>query len=316
MILAAGLGTRVRPLSDLRPKPALPVRGLPLCAYLFELLTRHGVSEVLMNVHHLPEVLKETAERHCPPGLRLRFSHEARPLGTGGGIRRAAAFLRESDPSLIVGGDMILDMDLGALVARHRERRDALTLLLLDDARAAGFGTIGVAADGRVRRIARRFDLGGEVRCGVYPVVNVVASRALDTLPEREAFNHLDDWVVPRLRAGAGDIRGDVVDPSACRWEPVGTLPEYLAANLSPKRLSYLDADARAAAAGTRFEGDVVVGAGARIGPGAELRRAVVWDGEEVPAGLHVAGGVFAGGAFRPCAPERAPREAQGRGGR
>ena len=76
MIVAAGLGTRLRPLTRLRPKPALPVRGLPLIAYQLALLARHGVSEVIVNVHHLPEVLIEAATRERPPGMTLRFSHK------------------------------------------------------------------------------------------------------------------------------------------------------------------------------------------------------------------------------------------------
>ncbi len=88
----------------------------------------------------------------------------------------------------------------------------------------------------------------------------------------------------------------------------MGTLPEYLAVNLDPPRLSYLDPDERARAEGTRFEGDVVVGAGAELGAGVELRRAVVWDGEKVPAGLRASDGVFAGGRFHPCIEEGTPQ--------
>jgi len=304
MIVAAGLGTRMRPLSWLRPKPALPVRGLPLVAYPLAWLARHGVDEVILNLHHLPDCLREAAEAHCPPGLRLHFSHEPTLLGTGGGIRRVAHFLRESDPCLIIGGDMLADADLSALVALHRARGDAVTMLLRDDARAAAFGTIGVDREGRVRRIARRFDLGGEDRAGLYTWVNVVAARSFEDLPEREVFSHLDDWWAPALQRGARDIRGVVAgdrpgDP-ACVWEPVGTLSEYLAVNLSPPRLSYLDADAVATRAGARFAPGLVLGAGARLGEGARLERVVVWDGEQVPAGLEARGGVFAGGAFHP----------------
>lgn len=301
MIVAAGLGTRVRPLTWLRPKPALPVRGLPLVAYNLALLARHGVREVILNTHHLPEAMGRAARESCPPGVTLHFSHEDTLLGTGGGIRRAAAFLRESDPCLVLGGDMLLDADLGALVARHREARDAVTFVLRDDPRGAAFGTIGVDAEGRVRRIGRRFDLGGETRSGVYVWANVLAARAFDAMPEREAFEHLSDWWAPMLAAGRHDVRGEVLGPDRCVWEPVGTPAEYLEANLAPPRLSYLDADAEALRRGVRFERDVVIGAGAVIESGARLSRAVVWDGERVPAALDAHDGVFAGGTFHSC---------------
>jgi mannose-1-phosphate guanylyltransferase len=301
MIVAAGLGTRLRPLTGWRPKPALPVRGLPLLAYQLELLAHHGVDEVMINAHHLPELLVETAQRCCPPRVGLRFSIEERLLDTGGAIRRVADFLRESDPCLIVGGDMLLDLDLTALLASHRERGDAVTLLLRDDPRAAAFGSIGIDREGCVRRIARRFDLGQETGAGLYAWVNVVAARALDSLPEREVFSHLDDWIAPLLAAGARDIRGELLAADTGVWEPVGTLPEYLAANLRARRFSYFDAAARAREQGTRFDADLVVGAGATLGPGASLRRTVIWDGEHVPAGFRGHDGVYAGGQFHSC---------------
>jgi NDP-sugar pyrophosphorylase family protein len=279
----------------------VPVRGLPLVAYQLALLARHGVREVVINVHHLPELLMEAARRHCPAGLELRFSHEPTLLDTGGGIRRVAEFLRESDPCLLIGADMLLDADLGRLVRAHRERGDAWTMLLRDDPRAARFGSVGVDATGRVRRIGSRFARPGEVRAGVYVWANAVAARAFDHIPDREAFGHLDDWLAPRLAAGATDVRGEVWGSAECTWEPVGTPREYLAANLSPPRLGYLDADALARARGVRFEAECVIGAGATIGAGARLRRVVVWDGERVPADLHAEDGVFAGGAFHPC---------------
>jgi mannose-1-phosphate guanylyltransferase len=295
MIVAAGLGTRLRPFTELRPKPALPVRGVPLIAYTLALLRHHGVDEVVVNTHHLPERLERAARAHCPPGVALRFSHEAELLDTGGGIRRVADFLRESDPALLVGGDMWIDADLTALVAGHRERDDAISMLLREDAREAEFGSVGVDAEGRVRRIGSRFDLGGERRAGVYTWVNAVSPRAFDALPDEEVFNHFDRWIWPLLEHGARDI-GGVFDP--CLWEPVGTPQEYLAANLKPPQLSYLDVDAHAKARGVRLEGNCVIGAGATIEPGARLGRVVVWDGEHVPADFRAEGGVFAGSRF------------------
>jgi mannose-1-phosphate guanylyltransferase len=306
MILAAGLGTRLRPLSELRPKPALPVRGLPVVATLLRWLRVHGVEEVVVNAHHLPDALEAAALRHRPPGLAVRFSREERPLGTGGGIRRVARFLRESEPAVVVAGDGLLDLDLGTLVARHRERRDAATIVLRRDSRAAAFGTIGIDEEARVQRIGRRFDLGAESDAGVFVGVRLLAPRAFESLPRREVFEDLSDWLAPTLAPGG--LRAEILAADASTWEPVGTPAEYLRANLRPTALSYMDVDAEAAAAGTRFLPELVIGAGARLGAGAHLERAVVWDGEEVPAGFRGSDGVFAGGAFHACAAaEREP---------
>ena len=301
MIVAAGLGTRLRPLSELRPKPALPVRGIPLVAYTLALLGRAGVSEVALNVHHRPERLTAAAEAWCPPGVSLRFSHEPSLLDTGGGIARVADFLRESDPCLVLGGDMVVDLDLAAILDAHRRSGRTVTAVLRRDPRGREFGTIGVDRTGRIRRIGRRFDLGGEADSGVYTWVNVVSPGAFDSLPRREVFSHLDDWWAPELARGSEAIGAIVLGGDACRWEPVGTPAEYLRVNLALPALSYLDVDARARAAGVRLLPELVIGAGAEIGAGARLARCVVWDGERVPAHTAASDGVFAGGRFHSC---------------
>jgi mannose-1-phosphate guanylyltransferase len=321
MIVGAGLGTRMRPLTELLPKPALPVRGVPLVAYQLALLRHHGVSELAINVHHLPERLEAAARRWCPPGLSLRFSREAELLGTGGGIRRVADFLRESDPCLVLGGDMLLDFDLTRLVRWHAAGGHAASLLLREDPRAARFGTIGVDGEGRLRRVAGRLDLGGERRAGIYVWANVLSPRIFDSMPARDAFSHLDDWWMPALAAGARDIRGLVTSEADCLWEPVGTPAELLAANLRVRRLSFLDLDEATRRAGARLlegadgEISVVLGAGAELGEGARLSRAVVFEGERVPARFRAAGGVFAGGRWLPCeAPAERAASALGSG--
>jgi NDP-sugar pyrophosphorylase family protein len=301
MIVAAGLGTRLRPLTDLRPKPAVPVRGLPLVAYPLALLASAGVEEVTLNVHHHPDVLMDAARDWCPDSLDLRFSHETKLLDTGGGIARVAGFLRESDPCLLLGGDMIVDLDLKGLIAAHRRSGRTVTMVLRRDDRAERFGTIGVDRLGRVRRIGRRFDLGGETDAGVYTWVNVVSAAAFESLPDREVFSHLDDWWAAELARGSDQIGAAVLAPGDCCWEPVGTPAEYLHANFALPSLSYLDVDARARETGARFEAGLVIGAGAEISAGARLTRSIVWDGEQVPSGTVGGNGVFAGGRFHPC---------------
>lgn len=306
MILAAGLGTRMRPLSQLRAKPAMPVLGRPVIAYGLALLARHGVTEVIVNLHHLPESITRAVERFGPPGLAVSYSHEPEPLGTGGGIRRAREFLAASDPSIVLAGDMLLDLDLGDLIAAHRRSGATCTLVLRRDPRAPQFGTIGIDAGGRVRRIARRFDLGGERDAGVFLGVRILSPAIFDCLPDLPddaAFEDLSDWLAPALRAGHSGIRGHILESHEAVWEPVGTLEEYLAANLAPPTLSYLG-PGEIAAEGTKVRGrtaDVVVGATARIGSGAVIERCVVWEGERVPSGFEARGGVFAGGRFYAC---------------
>ncbi len=308
MILAAGLGTRLRPLSALCAKPAMPVRGLPVIAHTLTWLARHDVSEVIVNLHHLPETVRTAIAAHQPEGLVVHYSEERELLGTGGGLRAVAEFLAGSDPSVVVAGDCLVDLDLGAAVARHRARGDRYTLLVLrDDPRAEAFGTLGAAEEDVLRRIGRRFDLGGECARGLFTGIRIVSSDALGgdepvDWPDGPAFEDLADWLGPQLRAGARDVRLDWISRDEALWEPVGTTDEYLAVNRTPPPLSYLDdipGQPQAEVMGN--EDDVViVGSGARIDPSAELRRVVVWPGESVPAGVRAHDGVWADGRFVP----------------
>ena len=304
MILTAGLGTRLGPLSQLCAKPAMPVMGLPLVGYLLRLLARHGVDEVLLNLHHLPETIERAVARFAPTGMQIHYSREPEPLGTGGGIRLAADFLRESDPSLVLAGDMLLDTDLRQLVRIHRARADRVTLLLLRDARAAHFGTIGIDAESSVRRIGSRVDLPGSTDAGLFVSARLFSARAFESLPRRDRFEDLRDWLAPLIAEGARDIRGQLLDACDCVWEPVGTPEEYLAANLRPPALSYVDPREVARLTGARREGDVVLGQGARLERGARLHRCVVWEGENVPASLRASEGVFADAGLIDCGVE------------
>ena len=301
MVVAAGLGTRLRPLTELLPKPAVPVQGIPLVAYTLAFLAHAGIREVVINLHHLPGRLADAARTWCPEGMDLHFSRETELLHTGGAIRRVVEFLRESDPCVIVGGDMILDVDLPGLLARHRASGRAATLLAGEHPRAEQFGTLGFGEDGRLVRVSDRFDLGGESRRGVYTWLNVVSTRAFESLPDREVFSHLDDWLAPRA-AAQGDVGGELQGVRGARgeraWRPVGTLDEYLDANFGALELDYLDVRTRAAERGVRLSDTAVIGAGAEVPEDAQLERVVVWDDESVPAGFQGRDGVFAGGRF------------------
>ena len=220
-----------------------------------------------------------------------------------------ASFLRESEPALVLAGDMLLDADLAGFAQRHRERNDAATLLLRSDPRSAAFGRVGIDAEGAVRRIGNDFDLGGSVRHGLFVGVRAFAQRCFDGLPDREGpFEDLRDWLAPELRAGARDIRAECCDADAVGWEPIGTPAEYLRANLEFDA-RFDRAGARARAGNTRVTPGLVIGHGASLEPGARLERAVVWDGETVPSDVDARGGIFAGGRFvaaLPGAGERA----------
>jgi len=326
MILAAGLGTRMRPLSDLRAKPAVPVRGRPVISLLLELLARNGFREIMINLHHRPETIRHAVDLDHPAGVEISWSEEDQPLGTGGGIRRAARFLRESEACVVLAGDMLLDVDLRKLFDRHLESGRAATLLLREDERGERFGTIGLDETGRVCRIGqRRLSLAVpgtasktpvESTKGLFLGVRFFSRDALDHWPfpgiDREAeaespetaFEDLRDWLVPGIELRGESVGGELLDPSTTTWEPVGTPEEYLRVNLSPPDLPSLGGAAAIWEGPIELrgpEGDVVVPNDAQVPASAHLRRCVVWDGERVPNDLRAHDGVFAGGVFHSC---------------
>jgi NDP-sugar pyrophosphorylase family protein len=282
MILAAGLGTRMAPLSSAIAKPALPLLDEPLVLRLARQLARAGASALVVNAHAHPETLQD-ALRDAP--LPVRFSLEPELLGSGGGIAAARAELEGDEPFVVINADMVLDIDLAALLATHRRARALVTLALRDDPRKKEFGTIGYDGAGRVRRITSRIDLGGEVGCGLFIGVHVIEPRIFTRMP-RGAFEILPDVYVPALRAG--EIVQTWMQPVDQRWWPVGSPAELLDANLCALRER--GAAARCVGPGARVHGalepPVWVGAGAvlergsRVGPDAVIGR-----GARVPTG-------------------------------
>jgi NDP-sugar pyrophosphorylase family protein len=152
MVLAAGLGTRLRPLTKTTPKALLPVAGRPVLEWNLLLLKWHGITEVIINLHHLGEQIVSALGDGARFGLRLAYSHEPTLQGTGGGIKQAAPFLKDG-PFLVLNGDTLSDCDLTALIATHRASGALATLALREDPEAATWGPVTLDAHGRILQI-------------------------------------------------------------------------------------------------------------------------------------------------------------------
>jgi NDP-sugar pyrophosphorylase family protein len=151
MVLAAGLGTRLRPLTNDRPKALVDVGGRPVIAYNLALLRRFGITDVVVNLHHHGEALRAALGDGAAFGVRIAYSPEDPLLDTGGGIRHAQALLGRGDV-LVMNGDTIVDLALDELIARHRATNAAATLVLRRDPDQARYGEIEIDADDRIRR--------------------------------------------------------------------------------------------------------------------------------------------------------------------
>lgn len=279
MLLAAGLGTRLRPLTNERPKPAVPVGLRPLAADALCAFERAHVSRIDANAHHLADVLERTLREFAPASIPFDVHHERELLGTGGGIKAAVAGGAE-EPVLVMNGDIRFTPDLGALVRRNRASGALATLVVRRHSDPFALGAVEVDADGFVVRIAGRPEAGRPVaEAFVFTGVHLLSVEALRRLPAsgcvvRQAYQ-------PMLAEGlAIDV---VVDDSP--WADLGTIPAYFEANMQ-------EADATSDARGTIHpEAEIhpaaritrcVVGKGAVIGPRAVLERVVVWDGASI----------------------------------
>lgn len=273
MVLAAGLGVRMRPLSLLRAKPALPVLNRPLLHWTLERLARHGVTEVVINLHHRPETVQRAVGDGRRFGLRVRYSHERTILGTAGGPRRARGFLGD-EPVLLVNGDVVFDFDLTRLVARHRASGAQATLALKPNPDPRRYGPVVTGPDGRIRSLAglpRR--AGGKL--SLFTGVQVLDPGLLERLP-RGPSSSVRDLYAPLIAEGKAVMGVRVSGP----WHDLGSPSLYLASQLAllarePGRPRSL------------------FGAGARIASGARVKRSVIGPGTLIEAGAAVSGSVL-----------------------
>jgi NDP-sugar pyrophosphorylase family protein len=155
MILAAGRGRRLAPLTDSIPKPLVPVAGRPLIEHILEFLRAGGITEVVVNLHHLGQRIADQLGDGARFGVRIRYSWEDHILDTGGGIKRAERLLA-GEPFVVINGDSLLEIRLQDVVAFHRERGGVATMVLRADAEAARYGLVETDAEDRVRRIVGR----------------------------------------------------------------------------------------------------------------------------------------------------------------
>ncbi len=296
MVLAAGLGLRMRPLTLLRAKPALPVLDRPLVHFTLEKLARAGVSDVIVNLHHLPETVVAAlalAERRRP---RIHYSIEPEMLGTGGGPRAVQDFFGQ-EPFLLVNGDMLFDFDLRELVARHRASGAAVTLALRRQRDARAYSSVVTDRRGRILSIAGR-PTSAKGTVWMFAGVHVLDPRLLARLPEG-ASDSVRDLYGPLLAEGAhlAGVR------AAGAWYDFGRPSLYRDAQLRMLRghgRKQVLTGRGARISRTAVVERAVVGRRSRVGAGACVLGSILWEDAVVEAGARVARAIVtAGGVVR-----------------
>lgn len=283
MILAAGFGTRLWPLTEDRTKPAVPFLGKPLVAYSLEYVHRFGVDDVVVNLHHQGESVREALGDGSPFGCRVRYSMEDEILGTGGALDRAREYL-DSDDFIVVNGKIVTDIDLSPAIAEHRDRNAIATLVLLPNVRRERFTIVDRDNEGLVTRFAGFPDPDSPLAEAplMFTGIQILSPRIFDYIP-RGRFSHTTSDAFPAAIAAGEPVVGHI---GSGTWKEMSTLERYLDESIAAAR----DLGSRN-----------VVGQGSRIEPSAVVLDSVLWQGVSIEAGATVLRSILGDGVRIPA---------------
>jgi len=302
LILSAGLGTRLHPLTTLLPKPLIPICTMPLIDIIIERLKSAGFTHLGVNLHHLPGLIREHLARRADFHT-FHFSHEPEILGTGGGIAGFADFLEDQESFFVHNGDILSSIDIEGAVEFHRREKAEATLILVENAPT---NSITILPDGTMRDIWGKLGRAGEGRTLTFSGLALYRRSLLATLP-RGTFYSIIDVLLERLRAGDRSMRGFVQDSPGLYWRDVGSIGTYLDIHrdimtrgvyhppgIGEKNGPVLAGKGAQVDREAKLEGFTVLGDGCRVGPGAHLEDCVIWPGTEVKAGRKARNTIFA----------------------
>jgi NDP-sugar pyrophosphorylase family protein len=301
LILAAGFGTRLWPLTEDRTKPAIPFLNRPLISYSVEYLASHGIRDIIVNLHHQPDSIRRALGDGSRLGVTIHYSFEEEILGTSG----ALDVLRDrlaGDDFVVINGKIITDIDLSAAIGEHRDHSAIATLVLRENAAREHFSIVEVDNRGWISRFAGFPEpaaseaVTGELALPnqsatvsrtessplMFTGIQVLSPRILDYVP-RNCFSHSTVHVYPRAMEAGETVLAHV---SPANWYEMSTLSRYVEASLlfmSKRGLS------------------VTQGAGCVIEEGASVQDSVLWDRVTVERGARVREVVLADGVRVPA---------------
>lgn len=311
MVLAAGFGKRLRPLTTYYAKPALPLLGRPMIEYTLRKLAREGIREVTVNLHHRPETIEPALVR-ASESLSIHRSYETEILGTAGGLKKAAAHLGPGN-FLLLNGDTLAEFDLQKMAEVHARSKAKATLLLRPRPAGGAYSGIRVGSRGEILGIERSRDARAEL---MFAGIWLLDSSVLEILSPEPGG--LEEVLLPRL-IEEGSAVGSVQEG---RWLTVDTPRRYWEASLTMVRDRIFEEDwavrrrphavvngasARVLAGadtrvedGVRFRGTVILGARCRVAHGVKLENVVCWDDASIQSGAWIANSVVTDGVELP----------------
>jgi mannose-1-phosphate guanylyltransferase len=267
LVLTAGLATRLRPLSRVRAKAALPVAGQPLVHRIIRWLVSAGIQDLVLNLHHLPHTITAIVGDGTHLGARVRYSWEIPVLGSAGGPRHALPLLA-APRFAIVNGDTITNVDLKGIIDAHRDSGALVTMALVPNTEPHKYGGVLVDDGGRITGFTRK----GTAQPSFHFIgVQVAESETFASLPDNTPHESVGALYPEWIRQRPGSVRGFIAD---AEFLDIGTPADYLDTSL---RL--------AAREGQSLYGTSVLWDDVVVDPGARLHRCVVTDAVHVPAG-------------------------------
>jgi mannose-1-phosphate guanylyltransferase/phosphomannomutase len=255
VVMAGGEGTRLRPLTSNQPKPMVPIVGKPCMEHILELLRRSGFDEIVVTLAFMPQSIRGYFGDGEAMGLQIDYSIEEQPLGTAGSVRLASGLLDET--FLVISGDALCDVDLGSLLARHREAGAAVTIGLKSVDNPLEFGIVVTDEDGRVERFLEKPSWGQVFSDTINTGIYVLEPEVLRHIPSDRPYDFSKE-LFPLLLEMGRPIYGHVLDGY---WQDIGNLDQYRQANFDA-----LDERVRLEIGGLRLRGNLWVGEGVDIG--------------------------------------------------
>lgn len=287
MILAAGYGTRLWPLTLQRAKPAVPFLNRPLISFTVDYLARFGIQEFIVNLHHHPESVRAAVLANAPSHLKVEFSYEPEVLGTGGALDKVRQRL-DDGTFVVINGKMITEIDLNAVMDTHRQQRALATLVLRPNSMRERFSRVEVDPAGRIVRFAGfPQPVSESVMTDEAPLmftgIQVMEPGIFNYIP-RDQFSHTTTEAFP-----CAIERGEIIAAhiSAEPWYELSTLERYLDTHLTflhPRGESFILGHDSVIEAGAEVA-DCVIWDNVRVERGASLCRCIVGDGVIIPGG-------------------------------
>jgi mannose-1-phosphate guanylyltransferase len=266
MILAAGYGTRLRPITYTMPKPMVPLAGRPLIAHLVGFVRAAGVNEIVINLHHFPEMIEQYLRGEFPD-VTFHFSREPELLGTGGGVRKARALLEREEDFFLMNGDTYQSPRFGDL-QRARRNQNAISAMTLRHPPQGDRYTAVWAENGNVNGFGK-----GRGEALMFSGSHCVSSRIFLDIPDRDVSDLTGDVYQPLVARGEEKIAAAIDDNPM--WFDIGTLQRYLIASHALGNMigkSVIEGDVR----------DTVVWDDCFIGRGVRLESCIVGHGVEL----------------------------------